>query len=156
MKKPWVLSYTLSAQRRLWSDWANAQADMSLSWAHTHLAGFVIMSWLRFWLSTRIYPLSRHTLASIRMKTKVRLKSVRFWFPLWQYSKVITLLTKHARVVHSMWIKWVCVTCSIFSNNVHAALRRRHIIARCNLFAIKCCPMSSGRSPLKWHTAAYM
>ena len=33
MKKPWVLSYPLSAQRRLWSDWADAQADPSLHWA---------------------------------------------------------------------------------------------------------------------------
>ena len=32
MKKAWVLSYPLSAQRRLWSDWANAQADLSLCW----------------------------------------------------------------------------------------------------------------------------
>ena len=32
MKKAWVLSYTLNAQRRLWSDWA-------------HFVGFV-MSWL--------------------------------------------------------------------------------------------------------------
>ena len=30
MKKPWVLSFHLSAQRRLWSDWADAQADLSL------------------------------------------------------------------------------------------------------------------------------
>ena len=45
MKKAWVLSYPLSAQRRLWSDWANAQADLSLRWAHTHFVGFV-MSWL--------------------------------------------------------------------------------------------------------------
>ena len=30
MKKPWVLSYPLSAQRRLWSDWADAQADLSI------------------------------------------------------------------------------------------------------------------------------
>ena len=30
MKKPWVLSYPLSAQRKLWSDWADAQADLSL------------------------------------------------------------------------------------------------------------------------------
>ena len=29
MKKAWVLSYPLSAQRRLWSDWADAQADQS-------------------------------------------------------------------------------------------------------------------------------
>ena len=31
MKKHWVLSYPLSAQRRLWSDWAEAQADLSFS-----------------------------------------------------------------------------------------------------------------------------
>ena len=30
MKKAWVLSYPLSAQRRLWSDWVDAQADLSL------------------------------------------------------------------------------------------------------------------------------
>ena len=42
MKKHWVLSYPLSAQRRLWSDWADAQADLSLRWAHSHLVGFVM------------------------------------------------------------------------------------------------------------------
>ena len=31
MNKPWVLSYPLSAQRRLWSVWADAQADLSHS-----------------------------------------------------------------------------------------------------------------------------
>ena len=41
MKKARVLSYPLSAQRRLWSDWADAQADLSLRWAHTHFVGFV-------------------------------------------------------------------------------------------------------------------
>ena len=41
MKKTWVLSYPLSAQRRLWSDWADAQADLSLRWSHTHFVGFV-------------------------------------------------------------------------------------------------------------------
>ena len=46
MKKPWVLSYQLSTQRRLWSDWANAQADLSLRWAHTHFVGFVML-WLK-------------------------------------------------------------------------------------------------------------
>ena len=45
MKKAWILSYQLSAQRSLWSDWADAQADLSLRWAHTHFVGFV-MSWL--------------------------------------------------------------------------------------------------------------
>ena len=42
MKKPWVLSYPLSARRRLWSDWADAQADLSLRWAHTHFVGFIM------------------------------------------------------------------------------------------------------------------
>ena len=32
MKKAWVLSYPLSAQQRLWSDWADAQSDLSLRW----------------------------------------------------------------------------------------------------------------------------
>ena len=43
MKKPWAINYPLSAQRRLWSDQADAQADLSLHWAHTHFAGFVMM-----------------------------------------------------------------------------------------------------------------
>ena len=42
MKKAWVLSYPLSAQRRLWSDWMDAQADMSLRWAHSHFVAFVM------------------------------------------------------------------------------------------------------------------
>ena len=45
MKKAWVLNYPLSAQQRLWSDWADAQADLSLRWVHSHFVGFV-MSWL--------------------------------------------------------------------------------------------------------------
>ena len=42
MKQAWVLSYPLSAQRRLWSDWADAQADLSLCWAHSHFGSFVM------------------------------------------------------------------------------------------------------------------
>ena len=40
MKKAWVLSYPLSAQRRIWSGWADAQADLSLRWAHMPLCCF--------------------------------------------------------------------------------------------------------------------
>ena len=40
MKKPWVLSYLLSAQRRVWSDWADAQTDMCLGWAHMSFCVF--------------------------------------------------------------------------------------------------------------------
>ena len=51
MKKPWVLSYPLSAQRRLWSVWVDAQADPSLHWAHRsfcwycHAAAYIRIFW---------------------------------------------------------------------------------------------------------------
>ena len=41
MKKAWILSYPFSAQRRLWSDWADAQADLNLRWTHINFVGFV-------------------------------------------------------------------------------------------------------------------
>ena len=37
-----VSSYPLDAQRRLWSDWADAQTDLSLGWARSHFVGFVM------------------------------------------------------------------------------------------------------------------
>ena len=40
LKKAWVLSLPLIAQRRLWSDWADTQADLSLHWAHSHFVVF--------------------------------------------------------------------------------------------------------------------
>ena len=52
MKNAWVLSYPLSAWWRLWSDWADAQADLSLRWAHSHFVGF-IMSQLIYYSQLR-------------------------------------------------------------------------------------------------------
>ena len=49
MKKAWVLSYSLSAQRRLWSDWVDAQADLSLCWAHSHFVGFIMRQLISIW-----------------------------------------------------------------------------------------------------------
>ena len=40
LKKARILSYPLIAQQRLWSDWADAQADLSLRWAHTPFCWF--------------------------------------------------------------------------------------------------------------------
>ena len=48
MKEAWVLSYLLSAQRSLWSDLADAQADLILRRVHSHFDGF-ITSWLIFY-----------------------------------------------------------------------------------------------------------
>ena len=41
-------------QRRLWSDWTDAQADLSLRWANTHFVGFV--------MSRLIYNICSHSL----------------------------------------------------------------------------------------------
>ena len=40
MKKARGLSYPMSALRRFWSDWADAQADLSLRWAHSSFCRF--------------------------------------------------------------------------------------------------------------------
>ena len=47
MKKAWVLSNPVSAHRRLWSDWADTQADLSLRWTHNHFVGFVMRRLMR-------------------------------------------------------------------------------------------------------------
>ena len=66
MKKAWVLSYPLSAQQSLWSDWEVAQADLSLRWVHMPFYWFChevaqnfqelqsSLSLLQDWLSTRV------------------------------------------------------------------------------------------------------
>ena len=53
MNKHWVLSYPLSALRRLWTDWADAHADLSLHWAHSHFVGFVMRRLISFSNSKR-------------------------------------------------------------------------------------------------------
>ena len=58
MKKTWVLSYPLSAQRRLWSDWADAQADLSLRWAHSHFVGFDMRRLTVVFKCTYVFKLS--------------------------------------------------------------------------------------------------
>ena len=40
LKKAKILSYPLSAQQRLWSDWVDAQADLSLHLAHMPFCWF--------------------------------------------------------------------------------------------------------------------
>ena len=53
MKKAWVLSYPLSTQQRLWSDWADAQTDLSLHCAQSFLLvlsrGGAIIQQLSYW-----------------------------------------------------------------------------------------------------------
>ena len=39
----------MCAQWRIWSDWADAQADLSLCWAHSHFVGFVMRRLIWTW-----------------------------------------------------------------------------------------------------------
>ena len=66
-RKPWVLRYPLSAQRRLWSDWADAQANLSLRWVHTHFVGFVI-SWLNCYTYIKPYLLDFSKATFLRLR----------------------------------------------------------------------------------------
>ena len=79
MKKHWVLSYPLSAQQRLWSDWADTQTDLSLRWAHSHIVCFVL-SWLKCSLTWRVwFPADQDIVASAWWNIAwVKLKS-NFW-----------------------------------------------------------------------------
>ena len=86
MKKTWVLSYPLSAQRRLWSDWVDAQADLSLHWAHISFCWFcydaahmwfVLLHNLCF--SRKIvkrYPLTTFTPANFQTQTPHNMRHV--------------------------------------------------------------------------------
>ena len=38
----WGPNVSSCGQQRLWSDWADGQADLSLCWAHSHIAGFLV------------------------------------------------------------------------------------------------------------------
>ena len=87
MKKAWVLSYPLSAQRRLWSDWADAQADLILRWAYTHLVLSCRGSYL---ISETLSLLHRGGIPSLqwehlmRISTNIRKSTIHIWI----YSQV--------------------------------------------------------------------
>ena len=82
MKKALVPSYPLSTQRRLWSDWADAQADLSLRWAHSHFVGFV-MRWLKCCTKYK----HRETI-SVISSSRQNIIYFHFWKVLWLFPKL--------------------------------------------------------------------
>ena len=104
MQKICVLSYPISAQRSLWLDWADAQPDLNLRWAHTHFVGFD-MSWL---ISSWAFPSSlfffffffnpvQHCNHLARGRERERelvsmfLVTVNLFFFLWQWIVIVWL-----------------------------------------------------------------
>ena len=74
MKKTWALSYPFSAQRRLWLDWADAQADLGLPfcWFCHHV--FVV-----FYDSISLY-VCFVVKSKVSSKTVVNKFAVSFWY----------------------------------------------------------------------------
>ena len=72
IKKAWVLSYPLSAQRRLWSDWADAQVDLSLRWAHMPFCWFchVASQTVPYWSNSQWTSANHFESVSITIETR--------------------------------------------------------------------------------------
>ena len=102
LKKAWVLSYPLSAQQRLWSDWADAMADMSFRWAHSHFVGFV-MRQLNYSRATSWENLSSAICQQVRLKpagsaTETN-KSWNFGFSKYRYYTIYYLGREQQKAV---------------------------------------------------------
>ena len=93
MKKAWVLSYPLSAQQRFWSDWADAQADLSLRWAHTHFVGFVMRQLICFCgkLSLNYCPIPTVSVSDLPF--------LCLWY---KHSRPLNDFSLYRRVLHSL------------------------------------------------------
>ena len=86
MKKALVLSYPLSTQRRLWSDWADAPADLSLRWAHRPFCWFChsaahVWLWLSLalsWIST-LKSLCLHQLSFGYQNKVIGYNTTSYW-----------------------------------------------------------------------------
>ena len=76
MKKPWILSFLLSAERRLWLDCADAQADLSLRWAHRSFCLFCHAP-------AHVFSVEKHTYLTKTGMTSFKLKS---WQKCFNYS----------------------------------------------------------------------
>ena len=107
MNQHWVLNYLLSAQGRLWSDWADAQADLRLRWAH------------------RTFCWVCHAQAHIVKKVKSFLLYYYFY-----YYQVLSLLGKRGYGgVGDSWSNWVGHWSQlklIYSNEVHNTVIMEH------------------------------
>ena len=97
MENPWVLSYLLTTQRRLWSDWTDAQADLEsllggmsfcwIYWAVAHFS-FQCVQYIDEEVLTELVPrLTELIKSGIGVGTKV---SIVCWF--WCFMDQLTLL----------------------------------------------------------------
>ena len=100
MKKAWVLGYPLNVHSEDWSDWADAQADLSLRWAHSHFVCFV--------MSRLIWVHNRLALLSINMQYVDQDAHHVCWQTLYVNWDAVSLIKIHQRmyVDWSMFLDW--------------------------------------------------
>ena len=103
INKAWVLSYPLRAQWSLWSDWADAQVDLSLHWAHMHFVGFVM------WRLKYLVLLSTYRITH-------RSSSIHRWVPKAILNLIRTFVTYELSTVGEVQMWFGC--CCLFGFNV--------------------------------------
>ena len=82
LKQNWVLSYPLSAKRRLRSDWTDAQADLSLRWAQKSFCWFC------------------HEVAQNASSSSLHMQ--HFWTLIFTL-RIFHMCKLFARILHSVW-----------------------------------------------------
>ena len=112
MNASWDLSYLLSARRRLWSDWADAQADLSLHWVHTHFVGLSCRS--SFW-----GLISRFPVPPLCGSTKRAFHCLSQLMRLWYLSH-----SRPAKVQASLRIRAISPEPSLFAHMEYGSRRR--------------------------------
>ena len=72
----WRKLGSLSVQWRLWSDWADAQAGLSLCLAHSHFVGFVMSRLILCWMGHKTHNNHQSVLWASR-------EFERYWATIW-------------------------------------------------------------------------
>ena len=107
MKKAWAFSYPLSAQRRLWSDWADAQADLSLRWAHSHFVCFVMRRLSKLFSSSYFSQCTEtNKMVCAPVKTQISLGIC----PVWSVFVLHSVVNQGSKVAscgqQRLWLDW--------------------------------------------------
>ena len=125
-------------QRRLWSDWADAQADLSLRWAHNHIVGFV--TWRLQWrckgsaaITITFHPyykqeeLRRHmrTRHTIRQIDHYSLQQAR-WLNRGSYTSAHVLLNLLNELGEKIWCEDLPSILSVSPTSLINSIKQEH------------------------------
>ena len=119
MKKAWVLSYPMSAQRRLWSNWVDAQADVSLRWAHMPFCWFCheAAQLINFWT---LITICEKTCSNFQHSAKVRI-----WARPWENASYAICKQQRRRSACAFAQSDQCLCCSLPRQNDTSSLHIR-------------------------------